>query len=144
MSKRAANVKKSSVQKPSVQKSGGQKPDFQETALAAELRDITPAERGKVTRTFVWILVAFVAGIGILVATLAVQGKAARDYGQQVLQAVQASKPSENASYGLKCVTALPGPLPRGILDCDVTVNRGKVGVILQAEGDKQYRLGEQ
>ncbi|CAM3315845.1 hypothetical protein DESA109040_07815 [Deinococcus saxicola] len=108
----------------------------------AALRDITPAERGKAMRTFVWVLLAFVGGIGVIVATLAVQGKAARDYGQQVLQAVQATKPSGNASYGLKCVTALPGPLPRGILDCDVTVDRGKVSVVLQAEGDRQYRLG--
>ncbi len=94
-------------------------------------------------RTFFWILGAFVLGIGVIVATLAVQGKTARDYGQQVLQAVQATQPSGNASYGLKCVTALPGALPRGILDCDVTVDRGKVGVVLQAEGDRQYRLGE-
>lgn len=109
----------------------------------AELREITPAERGRAMQTFFWILLAFVAGIGVIVATLAVQGKAARDYGQRVVQAVQATKPSENVSYAQKCTEALPGPLPRGILGCDVTVDRGKVRVVLQAEGDKQYRLGE-
>ncbi len=110
---------------------------------AAELREITPAERGRATRSFFLILLAFVAGIGVIVATLAFQGRAARDYGGRVLQAVQATNPSANASYGIKCVTALPGPLPRGILDCDVTVDRGRVGVVLQAEGDRQYRLGK-
>lgn len=109
----------------------------------AELRDITPAERGRAMRTFFWILLAFVAGIGVIVATLAFQGRAARDYGGRVIQAVRGTNPAANASYGLKCVTALPEPLPRGILDCDVTVDRGRVGVVLQAEGDKQYRLGE-
>ncbi|CAM4049418.1 hypothetical protein [Deinococcus frigens] len=109
----------------------------------AEPRDITPAERGKATRTFFWILLAFAVGIGVIVATLAVQGKAARDYGQQVMRAVQAAKPSENVSYSEQCTEALPGPLPRGILSCDVTVDRGKVGVVLQAEGDRQYRLGQ-
>lgn len=150
MSKRAkssvnrSGKTRSGVQKPSAQKSSVQKTAGPPASIrTAEPRDITPAERGKVTRTFYWILLAFVAGIGIIVATLAVQGKAARDYGGRVLQAVQAGNPSENASYSLKCVTALPGPLPRGILDCNVTVNRGKVGVVLQAEGDKQYRLGE-
>ncbi|GGL67995.1 hypothetical protein GCM10010840_02440 [Deinococcus aerolatus] len=107
------------------------------------MREITPAERGRATRSFFLILLAFAAGIGVIVATLAFQGRAARDYGGRVMQAVQATNPSANASYGLKCVTALPGPLPRGILDCDVTVDRGRVGVVLQAEGDRQYRLGE-
>ncbi|QFP77503.1 hypothetical protein [Deinococcus sp. AJ005] len=139
MSKRS-RPKKQSGRQPT--KKLGQ-PPAAPAVRAAELRDITPAERGRAARSFYWILGAFVLGIGVIVATLAVQSKAARDYGQRVVQAVQATKPSENASYGLKCVTALPGALPRGILDCDVTVDRGKVGVVLQAEGDKQYRLGE-
>ncbi len=113
------------------------------TVTPTELREITPAQRSRSLRTFFWILLAFVGGIGVIVATLAVQGRAARDYGAQVLQAVRATNPSENASYGLKCITALPQPLPRGILDCDVTVDRGKVSVVLQAEGDRQYRLGQ-
>lgn len=119
------------------------KPPAAPAVSTAELREISPAERGKAMRTFFWILLAFVGGIGVIVATLAVQGKAARDYGQRVVQAVQATKPSENVSYSQKCTEALPGPLPRGILGCDVTVDRGKVSVVLQAEGDKQYRLGE-
>ncbi|MFK7603148.1 hypothetical protein ACI3L1_13155 [Deinococcus sp. SM5_A1] len=149
MSKRSRSKKQSGKQPSSRQPSNRQpskqpsKPPATPAVKTAELRDITPAERGRAARSFYWILGAFVLGIGVIVATLAVQSKAARDYGQRVVQAVQATKPSENASYGLKCVTALPGALPRGILDCDVTVDRGKVGVVLQAEGDKQYRLGE-
>ncbi|GGO37270.1 hypothetical protein [Deinococcus humi] len=113
------------------------------TVARPELREVTPAQRSRSLRTFFWILLAFVVGIGVIVATLAVQGRAARDYGTQVLQAVRATNPAENASYSLKCITALPQPLPRGILDCDVTVDRGKVSVVLQAEGDRQYRLGQ-
>jgi hypothetical protein len=112
-------------------------------ATSTGLREVTPAQRSRSLRTFFWILLAFVAGIGVIVATLAVQGRAARDYGARVLQAVQATNPSGSASYALKCTAALPEPLPRGILDCGVTVDRGKVSVVLQAEGDRQYRLGQ-
>lgn len=121
----------------------GSPPSRPSVVRTAELRDITPAERGRATRSFFLILLAFVAGIGIIVATLAFQGRAARDYGGRVIEAVQDTKPSENVSYAQKCTEALPGPLPRGILDCDVTVDRGRVSVVLQAEGDRQYRLGE-
>ena len=135
---------RSGVKNSSVQPAAERKPSAGRAAVrTAEPRDVTPAERGRATRSFFWILGAFVLGIGVIVATLAVQGKAARDYGQRVVQAVQATKPSENVSYAQKCTEALPGPLPRGILGCDVTVDRGKFSVVLQAEGDKQYRLGE-
>ncbi|GGM01738.1 hypothetical protein [Deinococcus aerophilus] len=105
-------------------------------------REVTPTERSSALRTFLWILVAFVVGIGVLVATLAVQGRAVRDYAQAVRTAAQAGTPSTNVSYRQPCADVRPGPLPRGALTCDVLVEGGEVTVVMEVEGNRQYRIG--
>lgn len=111
------------------------------TTPASPLREITPGERRRTARTFWLILLAFVAGIAMLVAALSWQGRAAREYAQDVLEAVQATKPSSNVSYTQKCAQALPAALPAGVLDCDVSVQGGQAQVTLQLEGNRRYTL---
>ncbi|PNY82432.1 hypothetical protein [Deinococcus koreensis] len=110
---------------------------------SAPLREVTPEQRRRTARTFWLILLAFVAGIGMLVAALSWQGRAAREYAGDVLEVVQATKPSPNVSYTQKCLEARPGALPSGVLDCDVRVRQGRALVTLQLEGGRQYRLGD-
>lgn len=105
-------------------------------------REVTPTQRRGALRTFMWILVAFVVGIGVLVATLAVQGRGVRDYAQTVRAAAQASSPSASVSYRQPCADVQPGPLPRGAVSCDVIVEGGQVTVVIEVEGNRQYRVG--
>ncbi len=104
-------------------------------------REITPEERRRTARTFWLILLGFFAGIGMLVAALAWQGKDARDYARSVREAVLAGEPSPNASYSVGCGQVKPGPLPRGLTDCDVQVLAGAVSVHLSFEGGREYLL---
>ena len=111
------------------------------TTPASPLREITPEQRRRTARTFWLILLAFVAGIAMLVAALSWQGRAAREYAKDVLEAVQATKPSPNVSYTQKCAQARPAALPAGVLDCDVSVKSGQAQVTLQLEGNRRYTL---
>lgn len=111
------------------------------TPPAPPLREVTPEQRRRTARTFWLILLGFVAGIALLVATLSWQGRVAREYARDVLAAAQATRPSPDGSSARKCVEVRPGALPRGVLDCDVSVTRGRPQVVLQLEGGRQYRL---
>lgn len=111
------------------------------TPPGAPLREITPEQRRRTARTFWLILLAFVAGIGLLVAALSWQGRAAREYAQDVLEAVQATNPSPNVSYTQKCTEARPGALPPGVLDCNVSVRAGQAQIVLSLEGSRRYTL---
>lgn len=103
----------------------------------APLRDITPEQRARAQRSFLWILVAFVSAIGLIVAVLSLGGRAARNYG---LEAARAAQQAHLAS-DQKCRDLTGKPLPRGVLDCTVEVRQGQVEAVVQVEGDRQYRV---
>ncbi|WP_343759642.1 hypothetical protein [Deinococcus depolymerans] len=105
------------------------------------VREVTPELRARTARTFGLVILGFVAGIALMVAVLSAQGRALREYAVRVQAAVLATGPSVNVSYGQKCVDALPGALPSGVLDCDVQVAGGRVSVLMQLERERQFRL---
>ncbi|ACO45768.1 hypothetical protein DEDE109153_03585 [Deinococcus deserti] len=104
-------------------------------------RVVTPEERSRAMRTFMWIVVGFVAAIGILVATLSVMGRGMRDYGQAAARAVQATRPAPGTNFTRPCADVLNKPMPGGVVSCMVMVKNGQVTALLKVEGDKQYRV---
>ncbi|UBV43162.1 hypothetical protein LAJ19_02765 [Deinococcus taeanensis] len=106
-----------------------------------EVREVTPEMRARSVRTFVGILVAFFVMIGVVVATLSLQGRAVRDYAARVADAVIATHPSANAGFTQPCAQARQGPLPTGAETCDVQVDGGRVTVTVRVQGDRAYRL---
>lgn len=101
-----------------------------------EQREITSAERRKMTRTFVLILLLFLGGVGAMVAVMSVQGRAAREYGQMVLAAARARTDASS----LPCTQLLPGkPVPPNVEGCTVEQQSGQTVVVLRVEGDRQY-----
>lgn len=107
----------------------------------APVREITPEQRQRSQRTFWLILLAVVAGVGLIVAVLSVAGRAARNYGLEAARAAQTTSLSEHLSYDQKCRDLTGKPLPRGVLDCTVEVRQGQVEAVVQVEGDRQYRV---
>lgn len=105
-------------------------------------REVTPEMRQRTARTFWLILLAFVTGIGMMVAVLAWQGRGARDYARSVREAVLAGNPSPNASYSVGCGQVKPGALPPGVTSCEVKVLAGAVSVHLVYEGGRTFTLG--
>lgn len=106
-----------------------------------EPREVTPEMRQRTKKTFGLLLLAFVTGIGMMIAAMSWQGRVKREYGQEVYRAVVATDPSPYVSYQQKCVEALPKPLPAGVVDCDVQVDMGKAVVTVKIEGNRQYRV---
>lgn len=102
------------------------------------LREVTPEERQRTARTFVLILLAFFGGIGVMVAVLSIQGRAAREYGQMVLAAAPQPLPAKP----LPCAQVLPDKaVPPNIESCTLQTEGGKALVVVQVEGDKQYQV---
>lgn len=113
------------------------------TAPPPLLREITPEQRRRTQKTFLWILLGFAAGIGLMVATLSAGGRAVRDYGKAVLQAIHTSPSVAVTRSGQPCQTVLPRSLPAGALGCQIEL----VGqdrhpeVVIRIEGDRLYRI---
>ncbi|MFC4427533.1 hypothetical protein [Deinococcus navajonensis] len=107
------------------------------------LREITPEQRQRTLRTFLWILVGFAAGIGIMVAILSAGGRAVRDHGQAVLRSIENRPAGTGVRSGQPCETVLPRALPPGALSCQIEL----VGtdrhpeVVIRIEGDRLYRV---
>ncbi|MFC4639514.1 hypothetical protein [Deinococcus hohokamensis] len=112
------------------------------TAPHPPLREITPEQRRRTQRTFVWILVGFVAGIGIMVATLSAGGRAVRDYGQGVLDDVRRSGSWGVPGNAQECSEVSNRRAPPGVTHCMVERHGQNYVVVLQIEGDRQYRVG--
>lgn len=92
------------------------------------------------TRTFLWILLGFLAAVGAMVAVLSVQGRAAREYGSLVLQA--AGPQNAQANFDRPCAQVLPGKaVPPNVLGCVLEVRQGQPTAVLRVEGDRQYRV---
>ncbi|MBZ9751927.1 hypothetical protein K7W42_13790 [Deinococcus sp. HMF7604] len=108
---------------------------------SGDLREVTPEVRARTQRTFLTIIVGFFALIGVVVATLAVQGRVVRDYAVRVAEAVQAAAPPSSVGYTQTCAQVLPGALPRGAQACEVAVDGGQVTVTVTVQGERQYRV---
>lgn len=106
---------------------------------AGELREVTPEMRARSLRTFVTVLVVFFALVGVVVATLAVQGRGVRDYAARVAGAALAAKPSPNVGFTRPCGEVVPGPLPAQAQSCEVSVDGGAVRVTVQVQGGRAY-----
>lgn len=92
-------------------------------------------------RTFLLILLAFVAGVLILVAVFAWQGRAAREYGRAAVQAAVAPGLSPNASYDVDCADLLKREPPSTVQSCKVSVKDGQATATLTLEGGRGFRV---
>ncbi len=111
------------------------------TQINPPIREITLQERQNTARTFWMITAGFVLLVGGVIAWLSVQGRSARDYGQEVKQTVLATKPSPSMSFQQSCSEALAKPLPTGIKSCEVNVDAGVPTITLNMEDGKQYKV---
>ncbi|WP_309857878.1 hypothetical protein [Deinococcus soli (ex Cha et al. 2016)] len=106
---------------------------------AGELREVTPEMRARSVRTFVTVLVVFFTLVGLVVATLAWQGRGVRDYAARVAQAALAGKPSPNVGFTRPCGEVVPGPLPAQAQSCEVRVEGGAARVTVEVQGGRAY-----
>ncbi|GGI81848.1 hypothetical protein [Deinococcus wulumuqiensis] len=105
-----------------------------------EQREITPAERCKMTRTFLLIVLLFLGGVAAMVAVMSVQGRAAREYGGMVIRA--AGPQSTQVNFDRPCTDVLPGKaVPPNVTACTLEVRGGAASVVLEVEGERQYRV---
>jgi hypothetical protein len=92
-------------------------------------------------RTFVWILLAFVALVGVLVAVFSWQGRAAREYGLEAVRVVRERNLTPTGPGGLPCAELLNRPPPKPVERCVVTVEDGKLAATLTLEGNRVFRV---
>lgn len=89
-------------------------------------------------RTFLLILLAFVAGVMMMVAAFSWQGRAARAYGQEAVRAaLQADLRTETA-----CAALLGHPPPSVVRSCAVKVEDGRATATVTLEGGRTFRAG--
>ncbi|WP_102125081.1 hypothetical protein [Deinococcus planocerae] len=92
-------------------------------------------------RTFLWILVAFLALVGSLVASFAWQGRAAREYGLGAVRAAQQRGLSPTTPAGLNCAGLVNRPPPGPVERCVVRVENDRLAAILTLEGGRVFRV---
>ncbi|EYB68245.1 hypothetical protein DEIPH_ctg025orf0092 [Deinococcus phoenicis] len=91
-------------------------------------------------RTFLLILLAFVAGVMILVAVFSWQGRAAREYGREAVQAAQRVGLSPDAET--PCADLLKRPPPATVQSCVVKAAGGQATATVTLEGNRAFRVG--
>ncbi|MEW6420917.1 MAG: hypothetical protein AB1511_04210 [Deinococcota bacterium] len=89
-------------------------------------------------RTFLLILLAFVAGIMMLVAAFAWQGRAAREYARE---AVQAAERAGRSAPVRECADLLNRRPPATVQSCVVRAERGQLFAIVTLEGGRAFRV---
>ncbi|SMB93512.1 hypothetical protein [Deinococcus hopiensis] len=92
-------------------------------------------------RSFGLILLAFVAGVMIMVAAFAWQGRAAREYGREALRAAQKSGLSAGVTYTVGCAELVKRPLPGGVQGCEVEVKDAGASAVVRVEGGRVFRV---
>jgi len=92
-------------------------------------------------RTFGLILLAFLAGVLLLVAALSWQGREAREYGRAAVQAAGGQGSASAVSYTLACADLIGRPLPGTVQKCEVEVRDGQAGAVLTLEGGRVFRV---
>jgi hypothetical protein len=90
-------------------------------------------------RTFLLILLAFVAGVAVLVAVFSWQGRAAREYGQEAAQAAQRVGLSGPET---PCAALLKREVPTTVQSCVVRLEDGQPSATLTLEGNRAFRVG--
>ncbi|WP_034383637.1 hypothetical protein [Deinococcus sp. YIM 77859] len=90
-------------------------------------------------RTFLLILLAFVAGVLMMVAAFAWQGRAARGYGQE---AVQAATRAGLTSTETPCSELLKREPPSLVEACVVKVEGTQKAATVTLEGGRTFRVG--
>lgn len=90
-------------------------------------------------RTFLLILLAFVAGVAVLVALFAWQGRAAREYGRAAAQAAQRVVLSAPQT---PCAALLRREPPATVQSCVVRLEAGQPSATLTLEGGRAFRIG--
>lgn len=76
-----------------------------------------------------------------MVAYLSAGGRAARDYGDAVLRAAQGAPALAGGAQ--PCGAVFTGPVPGGVEGCTVERTSRGVEVVVQLEGNRQYRAQE-
>ncbi|WP_216318979.1 hypothetical protein [Deinococcus aestuarii] len=92
-------------------------------------------------RTFVWILVAFLALVGILVTYFSWQGRTARDYGLEAVRAAQQRGLTPITPAGVNCAEVLGRRPPSNVERCVVRVENGRLAATLTLEGGRVARV---
>ncbi|WP_019586789.1 hypothetical protein [Deinococcus apachensis] len=93
-------------------------------------------------RTFLLILLTFVAGVMVFVAVLSWQGRAAREYGREAVQAAARGGLSANAAYEVSCQELLKRKFPNTVQSCVVKVKDGRATATLRLEGQRTFQVG--
>lgn len=103
------------------------------------LREPTPEERARAAR-LVWLIVlGLPTVVGVMVAYLTWGGRQVRDYGREVIGAVQQNS-GDVVKGGEDCGKIVPG-VPRGVQSCRVERVEGGVLVTLSMAGGRQYQV---
>ncbi|ABF45300.1 hypothetical protein Dgeo_1000 [Deinococcus geothermalis DSM 11300] len=89
-------------------------------------------------RTFLLILLAFVAGIMLLVAVFSWQGRAAREYARE---AVQAAERAGMSAPERECADLLKRRLPATVQSCVVRAEGEQRFAIVTLEGGRAFRV---
>ncbi|MEF2277969.1 hypothetical protein V3W47_06620 [Deinococcus sp. YIM 134068] len=92
-------------------------------------------------RSFVWILVGFLAFVGILIAVFSWQGRAAREYGLEAVRAAQERNLTPGGEEGLNCAEILNRLPPEPVERCVVGLEDGKLTATLTLEGNRVFRV---
>lgn len=92
-------------------------------------------------RTFLLIVLAFVAGIMVLVAVFSWQGRTAREYGREAARAAVRGGFPPNAADDVDCQDLLKRELPATTQSCVVNVKEGKATATLTLEGGRVFQV---
>ncbi|GAA5512070.1 hypothetical protein Dcar01_00784 [Deinococcus carri] len=92
-------------------------------------------------RTYGLILLAFVAGVMVLVAAFAWQGRSAREYGRAAVQAAQQAGLTARTPDRL-CADLLKRPPPGGVQKCVVKAAGGQLAAVVTLEGERTFQVG--
>jgi len=90
-------------------------------------------------RTFLLIMLAFVAGVAVLVAALSWQGRAAREYGREAVRAAVQAGPLTGER---PCADLLKRELPATVESCVVGPVEGEPRATVTLEGGRAFRVG--
>ena len=103
------------------------------------LHEPTPEERARAARMVWMIVLGLPTIVGVMVAFLTFNGRKVRDYGREVMSAVQ-QQPGGVAEGGEECGKFVPG-VPAGVQSCRIErVNDGLL-VTLSVDGGRQYQV---
>ncbi|MBB5233225.1 hypothetical protein [Deinococcus budaensis] len=89
-------------------------------------------------RTFGLILLAFVAGVAVLVAVLSWQGRAAREYGREAVRAAAQAGP---LTAERPCAAVLGREPPATVQGCVVGPVEGQARATLTLEGGRVFQV---